>query len=254
MMKNIIDTNIEKIWAYLKLTHTDKLPIPSDLSKKDLCRYYFITKNLDLPAEIISLWDTVLQSEINPKSIVNTNSMPKPIALHRGDITVLKTDAIVNAANDGGLGCFTYGHKCIDNVIHTKAGPQLRMECNKILGTNTIPTSGVIATLGYNLPCKYILHTVGPIYDASLHDQHCVKLSRCYINCLAKARDLGLKSIAFCCISTGVFGFPADHAADVAFKTVKAWLKKSKYDIHVIFCTYTENDYLLYKELFEEDE
>jgi O-acetyl-ADP-ribose deacetylase (regulator of RNase III) len=187
-----------------------------------------------------------------PYDIPSKNIYQSKIRLWKGDITMLCTDYIVNAANSQGLGCFTVGHKCIDNVIHQNAGPLLREECIKIMkDKKTINTSDLIVTHGYNLPSKYILHVVGPIYDPSDKLGSSTGLVKSYINCLDAVTNQYNNiptSIAFCCISTGIFGYPKDEASDIAISTVIRWLsthQKNKLD--VIFCVYDDENYTLYK-------
>ena len=165
---------------------------------------YYTTKYLvSLPNDISVLMDNILRYENNNNPILDVDQFELQISVIKFDITQIKTDAIINAANADGLGCFEYGHKCIDNVIHSKAGPQIQIECNSILNGKKIETSGAIITKGYNLSSKYVLHTVGPIYDKKNHDLCCKQLSQCYINCMQIAIKHNLKSIVFCCISTG---------------------------------------------------
>jgi O-acetyl-ADP-ribose deacetylase (regulator of RNase III) len=244
-MENKINLLVKNVWDYLYAT-CDDFPLEKNTHKNDIYQY-LITHTIDLPIEISTHWDQVLQSEINRYPIINFDQNLNQVIVHQGDITQLQTDAIVNAANTDGLGCFSYGHKCIDNVIHTKAGPRLRVACKQILNGKKIPTNHLISTPAFNLPSKYVFHVVGPIYDSKLHDHHCIQLSRCYINCLTEAKKLGLGSIAFCCVSTGVYGFPSDKASQIAKQTVKLWLEKSAYSIKVIFCTYKDEDYELYQ-------
>jgi O-acetyl-ADP-ribose deacetylase (regulator of RNase III) len=164
------------------------------------------------------------------------------VSLWQGDITTLSCDVIVNAANKDGIGCFTVGHKCIDNIIHSKAGPRMRAECKVTLGDKKIETGELISTLGYNLPTRYVFHTVGPIGSGN------IELIKCYLNCLKRARDMNLHSIAFCCISTGEYGFPQSKACFLALNSVKRWMKDNNYNIHVVFCVFKDDDYAIYSE------
>ena len=151
------------------------------------------------------------------------------IILWQGDITRLDADAIVNAANSQLLGCFRPGHNCIDNVIHSAAGLQLREECAEIMRRqgHEEPTGQAKITGGYNLPAKYVLHTVGPIIMERVTEEDCELLASCYRSCLKLAEENSLKSVAFCCISTGVFRFPKEEAARIAVSTVRESLKTS---------------------------
>ena len=173
------------------------------------------------------------------------------IAVWKGDITTLSIDAIVNAANNKLLGCFQPHHHCIDNCIHTYAGPQVRRDCWKIMQKQQFdePTGCAKITKAYNLPSKYIIHTVGPIVEDSLEESHINLLEACYVNCLNVADSLQLESIAFCCISTGIFGFPPSVASSVALQTVINWFYHNQYTSikKVIFNVFSDNDYNHYQ-------
>ena len=171
------------------------------------------------------------------------------IYLWRGDITTLKCGAIVNAANSGMTGCWQPCHSCIDNCIHTFAGVRLRYECGKIMKAqgHEEPTGKAKITSAYDLPCDYVIHTVGPIVDSILTDEHRRLLESSYKSCLEIAVQNGIGSIAFCCISTGVFGFPQDKAAEIAVRTVREFRKS--HDIQVIFNVFKEDDHEIYKRL-----
>lgn len=177
------------------------------------------------------------------------------IKLWQGDITTLKVDAIVNAANSKLLGCFIPQHNCIDNVIHSAAGVQLRDECNRIMqmqGHDEAVGSAKI-TGAYNLPSKHVIHTVGPQipYGEYPTDRDCEDLRDCYLACLEIASRYKLESIAFCCISTGVFNFPQKLAADIAIKTVEEYLNTTETTLtDIIFDVFSDDDYLIYKEHF----
>ncbi len=171
------------------------------------------------------------------------------IYLWRGDITTLKCGAIVNAANSGMTGCYSPCHSCIDNCIHTFAGTRLRLECDRIMREqgHPEPTGTAKLTPAYDLPCEYIIHTVGPIVQGALTDRHCRLLRSCYESCLAIAAEHNVGSIAFCCISTGVFGFPQQEAAEIAVDAVRAYLKKNTLD--VIFNVFSQADLNIYDAL-----
>jgi O-acetyl-ADP-ribose deacetylase (regulator of RNase III) len=220
------------------------------LDPREQLKYYFTKHIVELPINLNKKWDNILLKENNSNPIIDTELFLEQIIIIKEDITQLKCDAIVNAANENGLGCFDYNHKCIDNIIHNKAGPMLRIQCNEFLGGSKLKTSEVIITMGFNLPTKYIIHTVGPIYHSKKHSLCAEQLAKCYINCLSLAIKLKLKSIAFCCISTGIYGFPSDLAAEIAIRTIIDHLIKSKSNIKVIFCVYTNYDYKLYQNLF----
>jgi len=171
------------------------------------------------------------------------------IYLWRGDITTLKCGAVVNAANSGMTGCYLPCHNCIDNCIHTFAGIRLRQKCDEIIrGQGHEESTGTAKiTPAYNLPCDYVVHTVGPIVQGRLTDEHCRLLESCYKSCLDIAVQNNVQSIAFCCISTGVFGFPQREAAQIAVNTVREFLKT--HDIEVIFNVFTETDFDIYNRL-----
>ncbi|MGN1303501.1 MAG: protein-ADP-ribose hydrolase [Oscillospiraceae bacterium] len=194
--------------------------------------------------------DEFLQEEIMTKGIsdfANMKPVKDNIYLWKGDITTLKCGAIVNAANSQMLGCFQPCHSCIDNAIHTFSGVQLRLECAEIMekqGYNE-PTGQAKLTSAYNLPCEKIIHTVGPIVEGELTEKHCRQLESCYISCLNAAEENNIESIAFCCISTGVFGFPQREATEIAVDTVRKYSGKIK----VIFNVFKQTDFDIYREL-----
>lgn len=171
--------------------------------------------------------------------------------LWRGDITTLGVDAIVNAANSQMLGCFVPGHHCIDNAVHTFAGIQLRLECVRLMEEQGYPepTGMAKVTSAFNLPSKRIIHTVGPIARGKASDLDRALLVDCYTACLDAALEAGCESIALCCISTGVFGFPQDEAAHIAVATVDEWLDGHDNALDVVFNVYGETDERLYKAL-----
>ena len=173
------------------------------------------------------------------------------IYLWQGDITRLATDGIVNAANSGMTGCYQPCHNCIDNCIHTYAGVQLRNYCQDLMDKQGYeePTGRAKITPGFNLPCKYVLHTVGPIVMGDLTEEHERLLSSCYESCLKLADENGLTSIAFCCISTGVFMFPNDRAAEIAVDTVREYIKDTNSEIKVVFNVWKDIDYEIYRKL-----
>lgn len=203
-------------------------------------------------AEYLKAEDEFLQKLTAQKDItdiVDLQPVEKNIYLWKGDITTLQCGAIVNAANSGMTGCYQPCHNCIDNCIHTFAGVRLRLKCAEImrLQGHEESTGKAKITPAYNLPCDYVIHTVGPIVQSRLTKKHCELLKSCYQSCLELAILNGIKSIAFCCISTGVFGFPQDKAAEIAVQTVREFLKT--HDIEVIFNVFTEKDFDIYKRL-----
>ncbi len=211
-----------------------------------------------LPASdtFLAAQDRMLQAQIDQAGITYASDLPRTpkderLSLWRGDITTLAIDAIVNAANSQLLGCWIPGHFCIDNAIHTYAGIQLRAECARIMDEQGYPepTGMAKVTPAYNLPAKWIIHTVGPIASGHPSKVDVSLLADCYKSCLAAAADAGAKDIAFCCISTGVFGFPKMEAAEIAVRTVRAWLDAEQPDMHVVFNVYGKDDEKIYHEL-----
>lgn len=206
--------------------------------------------------EFLDIQDAYLREEVIRRGVTDSEALlPVPgdprIVLWRGDITTLKVDAIVNAANSALRGCFVPCHSCIDNMIHSVSGIQLRLTCDKIMNEQGYdePTGRAKLTPAYNLPSEYVLHTVGPIVSGRLTDQHCRQLADCYKSCLELAADSGLKSIAFCCISTGEFHFPQKKAAEIAVQTVKDYLNSDTRIEKVIFNVFKQEDYDIYREL-----
>ena len=191
-----------------------------------------------------------LTAEKGITDIAELKSVEDGIYLWKGDITTLKCGAIVNAANSGMTGCWQPCHNCIDNCIHTFAGVRLRYNCACIMREqgHEEPTGKAKITSAYNLPCDYVIHTVGPIVQGRLTSEHCRLLESSYRSCLETAVQNGIESIALCCISTGVFGFPQREAAEIAVNTVRDFLKGHN-DLKVIFNVFREEDHEIYKEL-----
>ncbi|MGN1098918.1 MAG: protein-ADP-ribose hydrolase [Christensenellales bacterium] len=227
--------------------------IPSDeISQKRLLRALFnVRKPLKASGEFLRVQDEYLQEELRQKGITdiaNLTPVSSDIYLRKGDITTLKCDGIVNAANSQMLGCFCPNHGCIDNTIHTFAGIGLRQECAAIMKAQGYaePTGTAKITKAYNLPCRYILHTVGPIVNGGLTEKDESDLKSCYRSCLDLADKTGLQSLAFCCISTGEFHFPNQRAAEIAVRTVTDYKTQTKSKIKVIFNVFKEIDYAIY--------
>ena len=238
----------------------ERIEIPTDeYNQKRLLRSLF---NIRMPKPVtndfLQIQDAYLQEETAQKGITDIADL-EPVQDHiylwQGDITTLKCDAIVNAANSQMLGCFSPCHGCIDNVIHTYAGVQLRCKCNEIMTEQGFdePTGQAKITPAYNLPCRYIIHTVGPIVSGKLNEQHCELLKSCYLSCLKLAEENGVDSIAFCCISTGVFGFPKREAAKIAVDTVKEYKEEKRSDIKVIFNVFKDSDLAIYREVLKSE-
>lgn len=210
-------------------------------------------------ADILELQDEELSTQREEKGVVTLDCIPPSplyprLRLWQGDITRLKVDAIVNAANCKMLGCFIPLHRCIDNAIHSAAGMQLREECDHIMHDqgHDEPTGEAKITRGYNLPAKWVIHTVGPIvYGAYPTEEDCQLLANCYRNCMKIADGNHLSSIAFCCISTGEFRFPQEQAAEIAVSTVRKYLEEHPGSTltAIVFNVFKDKDYSLYKEL-----
>lgn len=204
--------------------------------------------------EFLKVQDAYLQERLAERGVTepeNLTPVQPGIYLWQGDITTLAADAIVNAANSRMLGCFVPCHGCIDNAIHTYAGIQLRMECARIMAgqRKEEATGKAKITKAYNLPCRYVLHTVGPIIYGTFTKTDCELLAGCYRSCLKLAAAYGLKSVAFCCISTGEFHFPNELAAEIAIQTVRTWQQQNSNRIEVIFNVFKDSDYEIYKRL-----
>lgn len=230
--------------------------VPSDEGERR--RLLRSLMNVRAPGQIgerfLEVQDAYLREETARKGVTDIKDLTpvQPgLYLWRGDITTLRCDAIVNAANSGMTGCYVPCHNCIDNCIHTFAGVQLRLACAEIIreqGTEE-PTGQAKITPAYNLPCKYILHTVGPIVRDRLTAVQERLLASCYRSCLALAVENGVESIAFCCISTGVFGFPKQRAAEIAVETVRRYRAETDSGIEVIFNVFNSSDEKIYAEL-----
>lgn len=224
--------------------------------------------------ELLSLQDSYLQQELKDKGIVGISEIPTikeqygsifvgadKISLWQGDITRLAAGAIVNAANSQMLGCFVPCHRCIDNAIHSAAGMQLRAECSRIMDKRRIkygrqytePTGTATLTKGYNLPCDYVIHTVGPIVYSGLNDSLRLDLRNCYENVLKCCVENGIASVAFCCISTGEFHFPNDEAAEIATDTVKHFLENNSENCmeRIVFNVFKDYDKEIYEKIFK---
>ena len=209
-----------------------------------------ITMPYDLSEEFYQKQDAVLQEILSRKDITNVADFEDGISLWKGDITLLKADAIVNACNNKMLGCFVPGHHCIDNAIHSFAGLQVRRDMLAIMKEqgHDEPNGECKVTKAYNLPSKFIFHTVGPIYSGKAQDE--IDLKNCYLSCLKKADEMGLDSLVFCCLSTGVFGYPNDKAAELAVKTVRQHLEGTDSNVKkVVFNVFLDKDYDIYKRL-----
>lgn len=223
--------------------------------QKNLLRSLF---NIRMPQYVsegfLKVQDEYLRTEIAQKGITDLADLTpaqEDIYIWQGDITTLKCDAIVNAANSQMLGCFCPCHGCIDNAIHTFSGVQLRSACADLMKKqgHEEPTGKAKITLAYNLPCKYVLHTVGPIIQGRLTKKDEELLASCYRSCLELAEKNNVKSVAFCCISTGEFHFPNERAAEIAVETVKEYKRQTQSKMKVIFNVFKEIDLHIYREL-----
>lgn len=204
--------------------------------------------------EFLKIQDVYLTEESSKKNIVSLSSLTpveSGIYLWQGDITALKADAIVNAANSALLGCFVPCHGCIDNAIHSAAGIQLRLACYDLMKQQgqEEPIGRAKITKAYNLPCHYVLHTVGPVIYGEVTTEDCEQLRSCYNSCLELADSYNIKSIAFCCISTGEFHFPNEKAAEIAVAAVRGYQKKKPGKMGVIFNVFKNCDYEIYRRL-----
>ena len=211
---------------------------------------------MPLAPDFLAVQDALLSAEREARGVVDGAALPavpaEPrLALWRGDITRLRVDAIVNAANSGLLGCFVPCHGCIDNAIHSAAGLQLREKCRRIMAEQGRPEPNGRARLteGYNLPARYVLHTVGPVVGRWVTWKDRRELAACYRSCLELASERGLGTVAFCCISTGEFRFPNREAAGIAVDTVTGFLRRNTSIQRVIFNVFQELDERIYRSL-----
>lgn len=248
--------NIDIILSQLLEQNGQLAELPSSLTQKQLLMRALMNTRPPGPltADFIARQDLELQMQREERGSVTIEK--EGVVLWKGDITRLKVDAIVNAANSQALGCFIPLHSCIDNCIHSAAGLQLRNECNTLMKGGELATGDCIITKGYNLPAKYVIHTVGPICatsnsNVSPTDEQKRLLAKCYTNCLHLASHHNLQSIAFCCISTGVFNFPNLHAAQIATDTVNEFINTQQQSSlkTIIFNVFSDNDYEIYRTL-----
>ena len=232
------------------------LTVPSDATEQKYLLRALFNVRMPMPCdeEFLRVQGNYLREETQQKGVTDLadiSPVRPDIYLWQGDITTLKCDAVVNAANSRMLGCFCPNHGCIDNAIHTFAGIELRLACAELMKKqgHEEPTGQAKITPAYNLPCRFVIHTVGPIVCGRLTDKDCDLLRCCYRSCLELADDNNLKSIAFCCISTGEFHFPNDRAAEIATDTVKKYKAETQSEIKVVFNVFKDKDYEIYREL-----
>jgi O-acetyl-ADP-ribose deacetylase (regulator of RNase III) len=235
-----------------------EIPVGEQEQKTVLRSLFNIRMPLPVTDEFLAVQDAYLQEEIRKKGVTALSDLEpvqKGIYLWRGDITTLQCDGIVNAANSQMLGCFCPNHGCIDNAIHTFAGVQLRLACADLMKRqgHEEETGKAKITPAFNLPCDYVIHTVGPIIRGRLTNKDEKLLASCYRSCLELAEQNGVKSIAFCCISTGEFHFPNDKAAEIAIQAVKDFKAQTHSEVKVVFNVFKDIDYKIYRELLGSD-
>ena len=260
-----MENKLDDILVFLiKEQNQGSLSIPSDVDdKRKLMRALMnVRPPMSMPSELVSFQDSVLKEQLKEKVIIDIDQIPfiskySFIKLWQGDITCIKADAIVNAANSQLLGCFHPLHGCIDNAIHSAAGIQLRLECNELMiqQGHPEPTGKAKITCGYNLPARHVIHTVGPIIkynQVTTTDENL--LASCYLECLKLADKNKMKSIVFCCISTGEFGFPNKRATEIAVKTVSEYFKRNDSMIEtILFNVFKDLDLEIYEQLLKGD-
>ena len=250
------EEQLDYLINYLIDERNEAIEIPQDYdAKRNLFRSLMnVRMPLKISDEFLKVQDVFLTDETLSKDLTCTDDIKDvngKIMLWQGDIVTLKVDAIVNAANHKLLGCFIHLHNCIDNMIHSAAGVQLREECNRIMqlqGRDEEVGKAKI-TGAYNLPSKYVIHTVGPaIPNGSKPSKgDCEALKSCYVSCLEIASQNNLESLAFCAISTGMFNFPRDLAAEIAINTVREYLDSNETSLkHIIFDVFSDDSYETY--------
>ena len=231
-----------------------QIPTDADEQKRLLRSIMNVRLAAPVDKEFLQIQDEYLQQANEEKGIVHIEDMSEAepdLYIWKGDITRLGVGAIVNAANSGMTGCYQPCHNCIDNCIHTFAGIELRNFCEDMMQEQGYeePTGQAKLTPAYNLPCDYVIHTVGPIVRGKLTHRDEDLLKSCYEACLKLADQNGIKNIAFCCISTGVFCFPNQRAAEIAVQTVRDYKRQNDSDVKVIFNVFKDEDERIYNEL-----
>ena len=243
-------------------TQYQGIVIPEDAQgQKDLLRALMnVRPPMPIGEDFLTVQDEYLSAERDMEGVVDVCSLPvlrsdERLVLWQGDITTLKADAIVNAANSGMRGCFHALHSCIDNIIHSKSGIQLRLYCDELMNRQGYeePTGQAKITPAFNLPSRYVLHTVGPIVAGRVTRRDRELLASCYRSCLDLAAENSLESVAFCCISTGVFHFPNQEAAEIAVQTVNNFLSTKSSIQKVIFNVFKDTDKQIYRNLLGPD-
>jgi O-acetyl-ADP-ribose deacetylase (regulator of RNase III) len=244
---------------WLLSEHARSRPAPASEGEIDLLIRDLLTIRhpAPVPPRVQACLDELLAGQARARGSVSASEIlaapgrrsiaGTPLRVWQGDITRLAVDAIVNAANAELLGCFRPRHACIDNAIHAAAGPRLRADCARIIEIQGHPEKSGEAkiTRAYHLPSRFVLHTVGPIVAGGhVQPEHERTLAAAYVSCLELARTIPtVRTLAFCAISTGVFGYPKDRAAEVALRTVWAWLgERPKAFDQVAFCVFSDAD------------
>lgn len=238
---------IEELLRERPSCRRQEIPADTDRQKVLLRGLMNVRHPAPISQKFMEVQDAYLQEDVEAKGITDVEkltSMQPGLYLWQGDITTLKCDAIVNAANSGMTGCYVPNHRCIDNAIHTFAGVELRLVCEELMEQQGYPepTGQAKITPAFNLPCRYVLHTVGPIIAEQVTKHHRELLASCYRSCLELAAENNLESVAFCCISTGEFHFPNDLAAEIAVQTVKEFMARKTSVKKVIFNVYKDLD------------
>ena len=245
--------NLKNIIMYLMADNRVSHRIPSTLEERQrmMRALMNVWEPRPIAEDFLKMQDAELQMQCEDKGVVEISDITPQtsgIRLWQGDITRLKVDAIVNAANAQALGCWAPLHNYIDNCIHSAAGIQLRKECNDTMQGRLLATGNAFITKGDNLPAKHVIHTVGPIIPDGIPTmEQEEQLAQCYRSCLDLAEKNGLESIAFCCISTGVFHFPNQRAAEIAIETVKSYPRHSLKTI--VFNVFLDKDHDIYEQL-----
>lgn len=249
---------IEELLRERPSCRRQEIPADTDRQKVLLRGLMNVRHPAPISQKFMEVQDAYLQEDVEAKGITDVEkltSMQPGLYLWQGDITTLKCDAIVNAANSGMTGCYVPNHRCIDNAIHTFAGVELRLVCEELMEQQGYPepTGQAKITPAFNLPCRYVLHTVGPIIAEQVTKHHRELLASCYRSCLELAAENNLESVAFCCISTGEFHFPNDLAAEIAVQTVKEFMARKTSVKKVIFNVYKDLDKEFYTRLLVAD-
>ena len=252
----------QRVWLINELKKDDtqfkKYPIPNDeQGQKNLLRALMnVWVPKEIPDKFIKIQDEYLKEESRREGITDIDNLDpieqdSRIYLWQGDMTTLKVGAIVNPANSALLGCFRPLHNCADNIIHSKAGISLRYRCNCIMQEqgHEEPTGQAKITPAYNLPCEYVIHTVGPIVQGRLTKENERLLASCYRSILELADQNDIKTLALCCISTGVFMFPNKRAAEIAVETVTGYFRETGSRIRVVFNVFKDDDMRIYQDL-----